>query len=82
VKSLLSQNVWALNWHWRIYPTHQRGSGKNVQQIEEVLGVIDPKGDMCITFDVCHALETKQLDNLLKHFGPRVCKRAYGKQVT
>ena len=49
------------------------GFGKNVQQIEEVLGVIDPKGDMCITFDVCHALETKQLDNLLEHFGPRVC---------
>ena len=49
------------------------GFGKNVEQLEEVLGVIDPKGEMGITFDVCHALETKEMDNLLEHFGPRVC---------
>jgi len=49
------------------------GFGKNVEQLEEVLSIIDPKGDMGITFDVCHALETKQMDNLLEHFGPRVC---------
>jgi sugar phosphate isomerase/epimerase len=38
-----------------------------------VLGVIDPKGEMGITFDVCHALETKVMDSLLEQFGSRVC---------
>jgi sugar phosphate isomerase/epimerase len=49
------------------------GFGKNVEELEEVLIVIDPEGQMGITFDVCHALETRQLDKLLEHFGPRVC---------
>lgn len=48
------------------------GFGKNVEQLEDVLRIIDD-GDMGITFDFCHALETKQTDNLLEAFGKRVC---------
>ena len=49
------------------------GFGKNVEQLEEVLGIIDAEGGMGITFDLCHALETKQTDNLLEKYGRRVC---------
>jgi sugar phosphate isomerase/epimerase len=49
------------------------GFGKNVEQLEEVLGVIDPDGEMGITLDLCHALETKEMDNLLEAYGKRVC---------
>jgi sugar phosphate isomerase/epimerase len=49
------------------------GFGKNVEQLEEVLGVIDTNGEMGITFDLCHALETKQMGILLAKYGPRVC---------
>jgi sugar phosphate isomerase/epimerase len=49
------------------------GFGKNVEQLEEVLKVIDKDEEMGITFDLCHALETKQTDSLLKKYGPRVC---------
>ena len=49
------------------------GFGKNVEQLEEVLGVIDPEGEMGITFDLCHALETKVMDELLDKYGRRVC---------
>jgi sugar phosphate isomerase/epimerase len=49
------------------------GFGKNVEELEEVLGVIDPKGEMGITFDLCHALETRVVDELLEAYGKRVC---------
>ncbi len=49
------------------------GFGKNVEQLEEVLGIIDPEGKMGITLDLCHALETKEMDNLLEAYGKRVC---------
>jgi sugar phosphate isomerase/epimerase len=49
------------------------GYGKNVEQLEEIYSIIDPKGEMGMTFDLCHALETKVTDSLLEHFGPRVC---------
>ena len=49
------------------------GFGKNVEQLEEVLSVIDPEGQMGITFDLCHALETKVMDNLLEAYYKRVC---------
>ena len=49
------------------------GFGKNVEQLNEVLGIIDPEKEMGITFDLCHALETKQVDNLLEAYGRRVC---------
>ncbi|TFH25074.1 sugar phosphate isomerase/epimerase [Candidatus Bathyarchaeota archaeon] len=49
------------------------GFGKNVEQLEEVLGIIDSDGKMGITLDLCHALETKEMDNLLEAYGKRVC---------
>jgi sugar phosphate isomerase/epimerase len=48
------------------------GFGKNVEQLEEVLEIIDD-GSMGVTFDLCHALETKQTDNLIEKYGRRVC---------
>ncbi len=48
------------------------GFGKNVEQLEEILKIID-NGDMGITFDFCHAQETKQTDNLLEKYGKRIC---------
>jgi sugar phosphate isomerase/epimerase len=49
------------------------GFGKNPEELEEVLAIIDPKGKMGITFDLCHALETKEVDSLLESYGERVC---------
>ncbi|MGD6809537.1 MAG: sugar phosphate isomerase/epimerase family protein [Candidatus Bathyarchaeia archaeon] len=49
------------------------GFGKNVEQIEEVLDVIDPKREMGFTLDFCHALETKEAANLLEKYHPRLC---------
>lgn len=49
------------------------GFGKNVEQIDEILAVIDLKGKMGITFDLCHALETKVTDSLLEAYGKRIC---------
>jgi sugar phosphate isomerase/epimerase len=49
------------------------GFGKNVEQLEEVLDVIDAEGEMGFTFDLCHALETKVMDELLAAYGKRVC---------
>ncbi len=48
------------------------GFAKNVDQLEEVLSIIDT-GDMGITFDFCHALETKQTANLLEKYHKRLC---------
>ncbi|HKM60688.1 MAG TPA: sugar phosphate isomerase/epimerase [Candidatus Bathyarchaeia archaeon] len=48
------------------------GFGKNVEQLEEILKIIDD-GSMGITFDFCHALETKQTDNLIEKYGKRIC---------
>jgi sugar phosphate isomerase/epimerase len=47
------------------------GFGKNVEQLEEVLSVIDD-GDMGITIDFCHALETKTAAELLEKYGGRL----------
>ena len=49
------------------------GFGKNPRELEEVLAVIDPKDKMGITFDFCHALETREVDSLLEAYGRRVC---------
>jgi sugar phosphate isomerase/epimerase len=38
-----------------------------------VLDVIDPKREMGMTFDLCHALETKVLDGLLDKYAAKVC---------
>ncbi len=48
------------------------GFGKNVDQLEEILKIIDD-GDMGITIDFFHALETKQTANLLEKYGKRIC---------
>lgn len=48
------------------------GFAKNVDQIEEILSVIDSDG-MGITLDFCHALETKQVANLLEKYHERLC---------
>ncbi len=48
------------------------GFGKNVDQLEEVLKIIND-GDVGITFDFCHALETKQTERLLEKYGKRIC---------
>ncbi len=48
------------------------GFGKNVEQLEEVLSVIDGD-DMGITLDFCHSLETRQTDSLIEKFGKRIC---------
>jgi sugar phosphate isomerase/epimerase len=49
------------------------GFGKNVEQLEEVLDVIDPKREMGFTLDFCHALETKEYVNLLEKYHSRLC---------
>jgi len=49
------------------------GVGENVEQLEKVLDVIDPKEEIGITFDFCHALETGEVDNLLRAYGKRIC---------
>ncbi len=48
------------------------GFGKNVANLEDVLNVIDD-GSIGLTFDFCHGLETKQVDNLLDKYGERLC---------
>jgi sugar phosphate isomerase/epimerase len=47
------------------------GFGKNVKELDEVLNIIDD-GEMGITFDLCHALETKETDSLLEKYGRRI----------
>ena len=54
------------------------GFGKNVENLEDVLGVIDD-GGIGITFDFCHALETRQVDNLLDKYGDRTMERSHGR---
>ena len=49
------------------------GFGKNPEELKEVLAIIDPEEKMGITFDLCHALETKEVDSLLEAYGRRVC---------
>jgi sugar phosphate isomerase/epimerase len=48
------------------------GYGKNPEELQEVLSVIDPDQKMGITFDLCHALETRDVDSLLEAFGKRI----------
>jgi len=49
------------------------GYGQNVEQLEEVLDVIDSEGEFGFTFDLCHALETNVVDELLDRYGGKVC---------
>jgi sugar phosphate isomerase/epimerase len=49
------------------------GFGKKPEELKEVLAVIDPEEKMGITFDLCHALETRDVDDLLESYGSRIC---------
>jgi len=49
------------------------GFGINGEQLAEVLGIIDVKSEMGVTFDLCHALETGVMDELLETYGNRIC---------
>jgi sugar phosphate isomerase/epimerase len=49
------------------------GFGKNIEQIEEVLDVIDSQREMGFTLDFCHALETREAANLLEKYHARLC---------
>jgi sugar phosphate isomerase/epimerase len=49
------------------------GYGKNVEELEEILDVIDPKRELGMTFDLCHALETGVLEELLEQYAKRIC---------
>jgi len=44
------------------------GFGKNVEQLEEVLNIMDDDS-VGVTFDFCHSLETGQTENLLEKYG-------------
>ncbi|XHH08579.1 MAG: sugar phosphate isomerase/epimerase family protein [Candidatus Bathyarchaeia archaeon] len=49
------------------------GFGRNVEQLEEILDVIDPRREMGFTLDFCHALETGQYVSLLEKYHERLC---------
>ncbi len=49
------------------------GYGKNMEQLKEVFSVIDPEEEFGFTFDLCHALETNVVEELMEEFGSRVC---------
>jgi sugar phosphate isomerase/epimerase len=48
------------------------GYGKNVVELEEILGIIDD-GTMGVTLDFCHAEATGQTQNLLAEFHEKLC---------
>jgi sugar phosphate isomerase/epimerase len=49
------------------------GYGKNVAELEEILGVIDPANEMGFTLDFCHAEATGQTAELLDKYHGRLC---------
>jgi sugar phosphate isomerase/epimerase len=49
------------------------GYGKNVEEFEEILGVIDPEGTMGFTLDFCHSEATGQTSALLEKYHDRLC---------
>jgi sugar phosphate isomerase/epimerase len=49
------------------------GYGKNVAELEEILGTIDPEGRMGFTLDFCHAEATGQTSSLLETYHGRLC---------
>ena len=48
------------------------GYGKNVAELEEILGVVDD-GAMGVTLDFCHAEATGQTLSLLEKYGNKLC---------
>ena len=49
------------------------GYGKNVEELEEILGIIDPKAMMGFTLDFCHSEATGQTSALLEKYHERLC---------
>jgi sugar phosphate isomerase/epimerase len=49
------------------------GYGKNVAEIEEILGIVDEAGTMGFTLDFCHAEATGQTVSLLEKYHERLC---------
>ena len=49
------------------------GYGKNVAELEEILGIIDEEGTMGFTLDFCHAEATGQTFSLLEKYHKRLC---------
>jgi len=49
------------------------GYGKNVAELEEILGIIDEEGTMGFTLDFCHAEATGQTLSLLEKYHKRLC---------
>ncbi|NLE06298.1 MAG: sugar phosphate isomerase/epimerase [Crenarchaeota archaeon] len=49
------------------------GFGVDFEQLDEIFSIIDPKQEMGLTFDFCHALESNQGSELLKIYSNRLC---------
>jgi sugar phosphate isomerase/epimerase len=49
------------------------GYGKNVDELEEIFGIIDEEGIMGFTLDFCHGEATGQTFNLLEKYHERLC---------
>ena len=49
------------------------GYGKNVDELEEIFGIIDSAGTMGFTLDFCHAEATGQTLSLLEKYHNRLC---------
>jgi len=49
------------------------GYGKNVEELEEIFGIIDPAGMMGFTLDFCHSQATGQTMSLLEKYHKRLC---------
>ncbi len=49
------------------------GYGKNVEELDEILGLIDPKAVMGFTLDFCHSEATGQTSALLEKYHERLC---------
>lgn len=49
------------------------GYGKNVAELEEILGVVEEEGTMGFTLDFCHAEATGQTFSLLEKYHKRLC---------
>ena len=49
------------------------GYGKNVNELDEVLEIVDKDGDMGFTLDFCHAEATGQTFSLLEKYHKRLC---------
>lgn len=49
------------------------GFGKNLEEMEEILSIIDSDEELGITFDFCHALETGVVDEVVDKYCKKIC---------